>query len=92
MPCSISRQAPKYSTVVWEEAAMKRGIIRSLRQGFGFIKPLEAGADVFFHASSLEQTGPKFDELGTGMKVEYEAAEGPKGLRAVQVKVLTRNH
>jgi len=63
---------------------VERGTIKKLTdRGFGFIKT-EAGAEVFFHASSLEVP---FDSLAEGQKVEIEYEDGEKGPRATSVKV-----
>ena len=51
-------------------------------KGFGFITP-EAGAkDVFVHKNGL------IDEINEGDKVNYDVEESPKGLNAVNVKVI----
>ena len=39
-------------------------------RGFGFIKPQDGGDDVFFHHSSVTNSG--FDMLREGQMVEYE--------------------
>ena len=61
------------------------GKIRRLihERGFGFITA-EGGEDVFFHRSAL--AGEDFDALGEGTSVEFDLEEGPKGLRAANVK------
>lgn len=51
-------------------------------KGFGFITPDEGGKDVFIHQSGL------IDEIREGDKVSYEVEESPKGLNAVNVKVI----
>ncbi|MDA3866342.1 MAG: cold-shock protein [Salinivirgaceae bacterium] len=51
-------------------------------KGFGFITPDEGGKDVFVHANGL------VDEINEGDKVDYDVEEGPKGLSAVNVKVV----
>jgi len=54
-------------------------------RGFGFIRPVDGGDQVFFHRSALEDV--RFDELQEGMAVEYEAEEDDKGLRATIVRL-----
>ena len=51
-------------------------------KGFGFITPDEGGKDVFVHVNGL------VDEINEGDKVSYDVKEGPKGLNAVNVKVV----
>jgi CspA family cold shock protein len=56
------------------------------KKGFGFILNPE-GRDVFVHFSSIEGDG--FRALREGEQVEYEQAQGPKGLMAQKVRRLT---
>ena len=51
-------------------------------KGFGFITPEQGDKDVFVHVNGL------VDEINEGDKVSYEVEEGPKGLNAVNVKVI----
>ncbi|MFP4345575.1 MAG: cold-shock protein [Anaerolineales bacterium] len=53
-------------------------------KGFGFISR-EAGEDVFVHYSAIEG-GSGFRTLRENERVEFSVEEGPKGLRAVNVK------
>jgi CspA family cold shock protein len=61
------------------------GSIRTIRvdKGFGFIKD-EAGKDYFFHQSAIYGEG--LADLREGDSVEFEITEGPKGLRAENVR------
>ena len=52
-------------------------------KGFGFIE--SQPDDMFFHHSVVE--GVSFEDLKEGQIVEFEAGEGPKGPRAVSVRV-----
>jgi len=63
-----------------------KGEIKKLirERGFGFISA-EDGREVFFHRSALE--GMDFDALEEGNSVEFDMERGPKGLRAVNVRV-----
>ncbi len=64
---------------------MEEGTIKRLTdKGFGFIS--SRGQDVFFHSSSLD--GTRFEELREGQRVSFEQQDGPKGPRAVLVRVL----
>ncbi len=53
-------------------------------RGFGFITA-EDGKDFFFHRSTL--AGEDFDVLEEGTSVEFDLERGPKGHRAVNVRV-----
>ena len=54
-------------------------------KGFGFISR-EVGEDVFVHYSALEGDG--FRTLREEQRVEFALEQGPKGLRAAQVRAL----
>lgn len=51
-------------------------------KGFGFIKPSDAGDDVFVHSSGL------IDEIRENDRVEFDMERGKKGMNAVNVRVL----
>ena len=53
-------------------------------RGFGFIRA-ENGEDIFFHRSACR--GRDFDNLQEGTRVEFDQFRGPKGLRAVSVRI-----
>jgi len=61
---------------------MPRGTVKwfSDSKGYGFITPEDGGEDVFVHHSAIEGVG--FKTLAENDVVEYEAEQGPKGLRA----------
>ncbi len=52
-------------------------------KGYGFISRQPDGADVFVHYSSIQGDG--FRSLAEGQTVEYDEANGPKGLFAARV-------
>jgi len=52
-------------------------------KGFGFLSQ-ENGPDVFVHHSEIKSSG--YRTLAEGDQVQFEVAEGPKGLRAVNVQ------
>ena len=55
----------------------------NVSKGYGFISPEDAGKDLFVHHSAI--AGDGFKSLTEGAKVEFEAAEGPKGPEAKNV-------
>lgn len=66
---------------------MAEGKVRKIvaEKGFGFIRPDEGGADLFFHNSSLVEIA--IEELETGDAVSFQIEDGRegKGPRAVRV-------
>jgi cold shock protein len=55
-------------------------------KGFGFITPDDGQKDLFVHYTGIESDGYK--SLPEGAKVSYEAEDGPKGPKAVNVKAI----
>ena len=55
-------------------------------KGFGFISRGEGKDDVFVHHTAIQSTG--FRSLNENDRVEFSVEPGPKGLRAVDVKIL----
>ena len=55
-------------------------------KGFGFITPDEGGRDLFVHHTGIEGAG--FKSLQENAKVSYEAEEGDKGPKAVNVTAI----
>ena len=56
------------------------------QKGFGFISS-EQGKDIFVHHSVIEGSG--FKTLQENETVEYDAEDGPKGMKALKVRRLT---
>jgi len=52
-------------------------------KGYGFIQQ-DDGTDIFVHFSAIAAEGYK--TLDEGQPVEYEIAQGPKGLQAANVQ------
>jgi len=53
-------------------------------KGFGFIAPDEGGADVFAHYTAIQAGG--YRSLEENQRVEFEIAQGPKGLQAENIR------
>jgi len=51
-------------------------------KGFGFIQPDDGSKDVFVHVKGL------IDDIADGDKVTYEVEDSPKGLNAIDVKLV----
>ena len=64
-----------------------KGTIKRIIQerGFGFISA-EDGREIFFHRSALE--GTDFEALEEGNSMEFDVEKGPKGPRAVNVRMM----
>jgi CspA family cold shock protein len=54
-------------------------------KGYGFISPDAGGGDVFAHFSAIAMDG--YRTLRRGQKVQFDLAEGPKGLLAANIMV-----
>ena len=50
---------------------------------FGFITPSDGTKDVFVHASDIQE-----GHLTEGARVEFEVAQGEKGPKATEVRVV----
>ena len=63
---------------------MQTGTIAGLTdKGFGFIRREGEQKDLFFHSNELINV--RFDDLRQGDTLEFEVAEGPKGMNAIKV-------
>jgi CspA family cold shock protein len=55
-------------------------------KGYGFIAPDDGSQDVFAHYSAIQSNG--YRSLDEGQKVEFDTAQGPKGLQAENIRPL----
>ncbi len=60
------------------------------QKGFGFISAESDNRDVFVHHSVIEGSG--FKTLQENETVEYDAEDGPKGMKAIKVRRLVSSH
>lgn len=67
---------------------METGTIKWFKQdkGYGFISPDRGHEDVWMHATEL--LGGSDEQLVTGVRVSYGTERGPKGPKAVNVRIL----
>ncbi|GAB3143328.1 cold-shock protein [Marisediminicola antarctica] len=84
------REAPTFGSrkALQEELAMTTGTVKwfNAEKGFGFISPDDGSADVFAHFSAIAGNGYK--SLDENQKVEFDVAQGPKGLQAENIRAL----
>lgn len=58
----------------------------SNEKGFGFITPDDHSKDLFVHHTAI--TGEGYRSLTEGARVSYEAQDGDKGPKAINVETL----
>ncbi len=68
---------------------MATGIVKWFNdaKGYGFITQDNGGEDVFCHHTAIQMDG--FRSLAEGQKVEFEVKQGPKGLQAANVRLIS---
>lgn len=63
------------------------GVIKNLKEGYGFIDPENGGKNIFFHSSKLKGVG--FSELQIGDRVSYSTYNTDRGINAENIEKLT---
>ena len=68
---------------------MATGVVKwfNADKGFGFISPEDGSADVFAHFSAINSGG--FRSLEENQRVQFEVQQGPKGLQAATITVIS---
>ena len=66
---------------------MERGRVKIWFEGkgYGFIRSQESGDEIFFHRAEIDSDKKVIE----GQKVEFEVKRTSKGLKAVDVKLLS---
>jgi CspA family cold shock protein len=65
-----------------------KGVVKTIKraEGFGFVTHPATGEDYFFHRTAVKNI--PFADLEPDQVVEFDAVEGPKGLRALDIRVV----
>lgn len=69
--------------------AVRRSVVKwfDAKKGYGFIVHPDGGNDVFVHYTQIDNDR-RFKTLRTGQVVEFDLADGPKGVHAREVTPL----
>ncbi len=72
-----------------KEDTMATGTVKwfNSEKGYGFIAPSDGTPDVFAHYSAIVSSGG-FRNLEENQQVEFDVAQGPKGLQAENIRPL----
>lgn len=68
---------------------MEKGFVKWFNnsKGYGFLLAEGGSEDIFVHYSSIGMDG--YRTLRTGQPVMFEASNGPKGLQATSIHIIT---
>lgn len=70
-----------------KQGATLSGVVKNIKEGYGFIEPDNGGHNIFFHSSKLSNVG--FWELQIGDKVSYSTYNTDRGLSAENIEKKT---
>jgi cold shock CspA family protein len=78
----IQLSVPKHDAII--QGAVRNGIVTFFNdsKGYGFIKDTTTQESIFVHLNGL------IDQIKENNKVSFETEMGPKGLNAIQVKLV----
>lgn len=74
------------SNYVINERRTMTGVVKVLKEGYGFLSPDDGSPDAFFHRNAL--AGLTFDELVVGQRVMFETINSDRGPRASNVRAI----
>jgi cold shock CspA family protein len=83
---SASLAVPGSESNVGSSDDRHKGLIHSLKEGFGFITPDLGGQNIFFHYSAVMNAD--FSELKPGDQVLYEHGQNEKGVCTIKIQVI----
>lgn len=68
---------------------MEKGVVKWFNnsKGYGFLQSEDNSKDIFIHYSSIDMDG--YRTLRTGQTVLFEAIDGPKGLHATAIEIIS---
>jgi cold shock CspA family protein len=68
------------------DASKLRGRLQNVKDGYGFITPINGGMNIFFHYSQIQNAD--FNQLKPGDTVEYDQGQNERGPIALNIRVI----
>jgi cold shock CspA family protein len=75
------------NTVESDSIRTETGVVRKLRDGYGFIAGND-GVDYYFHWTAMRKDTKNFRELAVGDRASFQCRQNEKGPRALEVLIL----